>query len=71
MGMQENHFRLIIPCTMDVNARHVNDYIRDAIVYVPITQILYRTAELGLHFMRIRWPVIDTCDGMQVVAQWD
>ena len=56
---------------MDVNARHVNDYIRDAIVYMPITQILYRTDELGLHFMHIRWPVIDTCDGMQVVAQWD
>ena len=53
---QENHFQLITPCTMDVNARHVNDYIWEAVVYVPITWILYRT-ELGLRFCSLvgRW----------------
>ena len=52
--MQERKpFQLIMPCTMDVNARNVNDYIGEAVVYVPITWILYRT-ELGLSFLRVR-----------------
>ena len=43
---------------MDVKARHVNDYISEAVVYVLITWILYRT-ELGLRFLRVRWPVME------------
>ena len=43
---------------MDVNARHVSDYICEAAVYVPITWILYRT-ELGLRFLHVRWPVME------------
>ena len=46
---------------MDVNARHVNDYIWEAVVYMPITWILYRT-ELYVHKM--------DCDGIWVMAQW-
>ena len=46
-----------MPCTMDVNARHVSDYICEAVVYVPIMWILYRT-ELELRFLHVRWPVI-------------
>ena len=43
---------------MDVNTKHVNDYICEAVVCVPITWILYRT-ELGLRFLRVRWPVME------------
>ena len=42
---------------MDVNAKHVND-ICEAVVYVPIAWILYRT-EVGLRFLRVRWPVME------------
>ena len=60
-------FQLITPCTMDVNARHVNDYIREAVVYVPIMWVLYWT-ELGLRFLHVRWPVMEY---WYVAAQWD
>ena len=43
---------------MDVNTRHVNDYICEAVVYMPITWILYRT-ELRLCFLHVRWPVVE------------
>ena len=59
--MQENHFQLIMPCTMDVNARNVNDYIYVTIVYVPITWILYRT-ELGLFVCKMACDL--ACDGI-------
>ena len=35
-----------MPCAMDVNTGHVNGYIGEAVVYMHITWILYRT-ELG------------------------
>ena len=46
---------------MDVNARHVNDYIWEAVVYVPITWILYQTELFACKM---------DCDGIRVVAQW-
>ena len=51
---------IIIPCTMNVNARQVNIYIWEAVVYVPITWILCWT-ELGFRLLRVRWPVIIDC----------
>ena len=49
---------------MDVNARLVNNYNSEAVVYVLITWILYRT-ELGLRFLARKM----ACDGIRVVAQ--
>ena len=50
------------PCTMDVNARHVNGsrngYIWETVAYMHIMWFLYRT-ELGLHCLHIRWPVME------------
>ena len=59
--MQEHHFQLITSCTMYVNARHVNDYILEAVMYVPIIWILYWT-ELGLRFFARKM----ACDGIRV-----
>ena len=55
-----------MPCTMDVNATHMNDYIWEAVVYVPITWIwffigVWAWTSFFVHKM--------ACDGIRVVAQ--
>ena len=51
MGMFENNFQSVKSYIMDANAGHVNGYIREAVVCMHITWILYQT-ELGLRGLR-------------------
>ena len=60
--MLESYLQLITTYAMDVNAEHVNGYIREAVLYVHITWILCWT-ELKLHLLHEV-----ACDGIQVVS---